>query len=170
MKADFVNTYDYTEVVSREAQTAFIFHETFPLTARIGTIVLFAGGMIAAWYTHNPAFLFFSAAAFLMAGVKIYGVWHAVKEEMKRIKTKYGTDHFHPVYSFGEQIYFKAEQKAGTVTVPLKAIESFTETKNLFVVFLRGKQFIPVKKDSFTKGTEAEFRQYLKEGKYKNVS
>lgn len=158
METKFVNRYQYDPKTAKEAMSCYWHHKS-----RRAYVVL--GVMVAFFCILSPVFeteLFLIPAIIGLIGFLSLYIQQrgAISAELKNVKQNFHTDSpFLKVEIDDSEIRTTVSNTKNKV--PVTSITSYKETKNMYVLFLKGQMTLALKKDRFEKGSSEEFRVWL---------
>lgn len=157
-KYRFINEFEYNEATTNEVINAWwdaryrrsVFMQAVCLAASLGLMI----------WTKSLIYLGIIALDFGAFGLLVSKKKKAIKVEQERMEVAYKTLSFKVIVSINENI--RIATSFGVTTVEPERVESFTLTKNYIVLMMKGSMTIAINRQGFTKGTEEEFMDYLK--------
>ena len=154
----FKNEYDYTDELIKESITAWWGWRIKKQKIMFYVCIVFFG----IWFAVQKQAMYLIPCVLAVGGLLLikYRIHNEVKMEMKRARVMYPdkTPHIH--VEIGKDVTLSSGDN--TRHLKISDIENHKETKNLIVLFLKGKLTIALSKDGFTEGTAEEMLKFLK--------
>jgi hypothetical protein len=158
MKHDFINRYKYDKANAKEAMGTY-----WKWKNQKAYVVL--GSMVAFFCVLSPVFetaLFLIPALIGLIGfISLYVQQsQSVSLELSNIKKTFKTDAPYLKIEIDDEFVHTTVSNTRR-KVPVSDIENYKETKNMYVLFIKGQMTLALRKDSFEKGTPEEFKAFI---------
>lgn len=154
----FKNEYEYTDELIKESITAWWEWRIKKQKIMFYICIVFFG----IWFVVQKQVMYLIPAILGVGGLILikFRIRNEVKMEKQRARVMYPNKIPHISVEIGEDL--KLSSGDNTRHLKISDIENYKETKNLIVLFLKGKMTIALSKQGFVEGTPQEMIAFLK--------